>query len=259
MELIITRDYREMSHQAATQVAAHIIVNPELVLGLATGSTPIGAYEELIRMRKKGMVDFSKVTTFNLDEYLGIGPKDKASYHYFMYSNFFNGINIKKGNINLLNGLAKNPGAECKRYENAIRKAGGIDLQILGIGQNGHIGFNEPSEVFPTVTHVVGLSEQTRAVNAKFFRNRKKVPTQALSVGIGTIMKAKEIILLANTKEKAKAITDAIEGPVRPQVPASVLQLHPKAVMILTEAAANGLRGIFRKSYKFSFTDKKVL
>ncbi|MDD4879316.1 MAG: glucosamine-6-phosphate deaminase [Candidatus Omnitrophica bacterium] len=259
MELIIAKDYREMSHQAATQVAANIIVKPELVLGLATGSTPVGTYEELIKMRKKGMVDFSKVTTFNLDEYIGLGPKDEASYHHFMFHNLFSGINVKRENINLLNGLAKDPEAECRRYEKAIRKAGGIDLQIVGIGQNGHIGFNEPCDVFPTVTHIVDLSEETRRVNAKFFKDKKKVPTQAISVGIGTIMKAKEIILLANTKEKAEAITEAIEGPVRPQVPASVLQLHPKSVMMLTEQAAKGLKRIFDKSSKFSYIEKKVL
>ena len=259
MELIIMKDYKEMSHQAATQVAAHIIVNPKLVLGLATGSTPVGMYEELIKMRKKGMVDFSGVVTFNLDEYLGLGPKDEASYRYFMFHNLFDGINIKHGNINLLNGLARDPETECRRYEKAIFAAGGIDLQILGIGQNGHIGFNEPSAVFPTVTHIVDLSEETRRVNAKFFRDKKKIPAQALSVGIGTIMKAKEIMLLANTREKAEAITEAIEGPVRPQVPASVLQLHPKSAMILTEAAANGLHGIFKKSNKFSYIEKKVL
>ena len=259
MELIIAKDYREMSRQAATLVAAHIIVNPRLVLGLATGSTPLGTYEELVKMKKKGMADFSLATTFNLDEYIGLGPKDRASYHYFMFHNLFNGLNIRRENINLLNGLAKDPKAECRRYEKAIQKAGGIDLQILGIGQNGHIGFNEPSEVFPTVAHIVDLSEETRRVNAKFFKDKKRVPTQAISVGIGTIMKAKEIMLLANTKEKAEAITEAIEGPVRPQVPASVLQLHPKSVMILTEQAAKGLKHIFYKSNKFSSIEKKVV
>lgn len=251
MELIITRDCKEMNQQAAILVNAHVIVNPKLVLGLATGNTPIGMYRELIRMNKKGMIDFSNVTTFNLDEYLGLGPRDKESYHYFMFQNLFNGIDIKRKNINLLNGLTRNPEAECRRYEEAIQNAGGIDLQILGIGHNGHIGFNEPSDVFPTVTHVVALSEDTRQINSKFFRNKKKIPTKALSVGIGTIMKAKEIILLANTKQKAEAITMAFEGAVHPQVPASVLQLHSKATMILTSQAAEGLGSIFRKAKKF--------
>lgn len=259
MELIITKDYKEMSRQAAVLVDAHVIVNPKLVLGLATGNTPIGMYKELIRMNKKGMVDFTNVITFNLDEYVGLGPKDKESYHYFMFQNLFNSINIKRNNINLLNGLTKDLKGECKRYEETIHKAGGIDLQILGIGQNGHIGFNEPNNIFPTVTHVVDLSEETRQINSKFFKDKRKMPTKALSVGIGTIMKAKEIILLANTKQKAEAITMAIEGPVHPQVPASVLQLHSKATMILTSEAAEGLRGIFRKSKKFSLVTHKIV
>jgi glucosamine-6-phosphate deaminase len=259
MELIITKDYKEMSQQAAVLVNAHVIVNPKLVLGLATGNTPIGMYKELIRMNKKGMIDFTNVVTFNLDEYLGLGPKDKESYHYFMFQNLFSGINIKRRNINLLNGLTKDPNGECERYEEAIRKADGIDLQILGIGHNGHIGFNEPSDVFPTATHVVALSEDTRQINSKFFKDKRKMPTGALSVGIGTIMKAKEIILLANTKQKAEAITMAIEGPVRPQVPASVLQLHSKATMILTSQAAEGLGRIFKKSKKFSLLAHKTV
>lgn len=259
MELIITRDYKQMSRQAAVLVNAHVIVRPRLVLGLATGSTPIGMYKELIRMNKRGLIDFSDVITFNLDEYLGLRLKDRESYHYFMFQNLFNGINIKRKNINLLNGLTKDPERECRRYEEAIHKAGGIDLQILGIGQNGHIGFNEPSDVFPTATHVVDLSEETRQINSKFFKDKRKIPTKALSVGIGTIMKAREIVLLANTKQKAEAITMAIEGPVRPQVPASVLQLHPRATMILTSQAAEGLRGIFKKSKKFSLVTHKTI
>ncbi len=255
MEIIITKDYKEMSRQAAILVAAHIILNPKLVLGLPTGNTPIGMYQELIDMQKKGMVDFSDVITCNLDEYLGLGPKDRESYHNFMFQNFFNRINIKRKNINLLNGMTRDPRDECRRYESKIEKTGGIDLQILGIGQNGHIGFNEPSKEFPTVAHVVTLSEETRQVNSKFFKDKRKTPTKALSVGIGTIMKANEIILLANTRQKAEAITMAIEGPVCPGVTASVLQLHSKATMILTSDAAKGLRKIFSKSKKFSFAE----
>jgi glucosamine-6-phosphate deaminase len=242
MQIIVTSDYQEMSLRAALLVAAHIIVKPELVLGLATGSTPIGMYVELARMQSTLRLDFSKVTTFNLDEYVGLGTEDSQSYHYFMYENFFSHTNIREDSIHIPDGKAPDPAAECQHYEEQIQETGGIDLQILGIGRNGHIGFNEPADYFESQTHLAVLKEDTRKANARFFDgDMSRVPTHALSMGMGTIMKAREIILLANTPEKAKAIYKAIEGPVHPQSPASILQLHPKTTMIIASEAAQDL------------------
>ena len=242
MQIIVTSDYQEMSVRAALLVAAHVIVKPELVLGLATGSTPIGMYAELSNMQTSLRLDFSKVITFNLDEYVGLGPDHPQSYHYFMFEQFFSFLKIREENINIPDGMAKDPQAECQRYENKIQEVGGIDLQILGIGRNGHIGFNEPGEAFEPRTHIANLVEDTIKVNARFFDDDwSKVPHQAISVGMGTIMKAKEIILLANTPQKAEAIFKAIEGPVHPQVPASILQLHPKTTMIISSEAAQAI------------------
>jgi glucosamine-6-phosphate deaminase len=242
MQIIVTSDYQEMSVRAALLVAAHIIVKPDLVLGLATGSTPIGMYVELARMQSALRLDFSKVSSFNLDEYVGLGNEDPQSYHYFMYENFFSHINIREENIHIPNGKAPDPEAECLHYEEEIQEAGGIDLQILGIGRNGHIGFNEPADYFEPQTHLAVLKEDTRKTNARFFDgDLSRVPTHALSVGMGTIMKSREIILLANTPEKAEAIYKAIEGPVHPQSPASILQLHPKTTMMIASEAAQDL------------------
>lgn len=242
MEIIVTRDYKEMSQRAAILVAAHIIVKPDLVLGLATGSTAIGLYAELSQMQGVMQLDFSKVTTFNLDEYCGLPPRHAQSYRTFMMDNFFSNINIRKKNINLLDGMAPDPLKECERYEEKIKEVGGIDLQVLGIGRNGHIGFNEPADYFEPATHVAILTEETRKANDRFFENDiTKVPKQALTVGMGTIMKAREIILLANTKEKANALQKAVDGPVHPKVPASILQLHPKTTLIIASEAAQGL------------------
>ena len=242
MQIIVTSDYQEMSIRAALLVAAHIIVKPDLVLGLATGSTPIGMYAELGNMQSSLRLDFSKITTFNLDEYIGLPTDHHQSYHYFMYENFFSHINIREENINIPDGMAPDPQAECIHYEDKIQQAGGIELQILGIGRNGHIGFNEPAEAFEPRTHIALLKEDTRKANARFFDDAiNKVPTGALSVGMGTIMKAQEIILLANTPSKAEAIYQAIQGPVHPQIPASILQLHPKTTMIIASEAAQDL------------------
>ncbi len=242
MQIVVTADYQEMSQRAALLVAAHIIVKPDLVLGLATGSTPLGMYYELTQMQSSLRLDFSKVTTFNLDEYVGLSPDHPQSYHYFMYENFFSNVNFREENINILDGQASDVMAECEKYEKKMADVGGIDVQILGIGRNGHIGFNEPGEAFEPWTHLAGLKEDTRKANARFFEDDlSKVPTHALSVGMGTIMKAREIILLANTPDKAEAVFNAIGGPVHPQVPASILQLHPKTTMIIASEAAQDL------------------
>ncbi|HHW56085.1 MAG TPA: glucosamine-6-phosphate deaminase [Clostridia bacterium] len=239
MRVIITVDYDEMSKRAAEIVKKQIKEKPDTILGLATGSTPLGMYKYLIEMYKKGEIDFSNVVTFNLDEYIGLSPDHPQSYHYFMYENFFNHINIKKQNIYIPNGVAEDLEEECKRYEEEIEKAGGIDLQILGIGVNGHIGFNEPDESIDTKTHVVALTEETIDANKRFFKSADEVPRKAITMGLGSIMKAKKIILLASGKNKAKAIKETIKGKLTTNVPSTVLALHPDVTIIIDKEAAS--------------------
>ncbi len=238
MRIIVTKDYESMSKRAANMVAAALKEKPNLVLGLATGGTPIGMYQVLIELYKAGQVDFCQMTTFNLDEYCGLSPEHPQSYHYYMNHNLFSHINMKPKRINIPDGTSGNMEDECLRYEDAMQQAGGIDLQILGIGVNGHIGFNEPGAPFGGKTGVVELTESTIEANARFFESSEEVPRRAISMGIKSIMRARRIILLASGNNKAEAVFHAALGPVTPDLPASALQLHPDATMILDKEAA---------------------
>ena len=236
MNVIKTNNYSEMSQKAAIVIASHMIRNPQCVLGLATGSTPEGMYEELIGMYKKSLIDFSQITTFNLDEYYNLPGDHSQSYRSFMREKLFDHVNINENNIHIPNGEADDPAAECERYEKSIDAAGGMDIQILGIGQNGHIGFNEPDVRFASMTHLVDLAESTRKANQRFFPSLDDVPRQAMSMGINTIMKSKNILLIANGAEKMDALHGMIEGPVTPALPASILQVHPSVLVLYCES-----------------------
>lgn len=238
MRFVIVKDYDEMSIAGAGYVMEQIRKKSSSVLGLATGSTPVGLYKCLIDEYKKGL-DFSKVVTFNLDEYYGLSPEHPQSYRYFMDNNLFNHINIKSDNIHIPNGLSKNVEEECERYDKAIAAAGGIDLQILGIGRNGHIGFNEPDDMLEVRTHMTSLTEDTIKANSRFFNSEDEVPKTALTMGLGTIMKAGKIILLASGADKARVISQIAKPYVDTDVPASVLQLHNDVVVIADMEAAS--------------------
>jgi glucosamine-6-phosphate deaminase len=240
LQIKIAKDYAEMSRLAADMISRLIEDRPDAVLGLATGSTPVGLYEELVKRHKAGL-DFSRVTTFNLDEYYGLHGEHPASYNYYMWEHLFGKINISKEKVNLPNGAAPDPEEECRRYEDKIAAAGGIDLQILGIGSNAHIGFNEPGTPFGSVTSLVKLAPATIQANARFFEREEDVPRKAFSMGIKSIMRCRSIVLLANGEGKADAVAAAVQGPVTEEVPASVLQLHPNCTFILDEAAAKKL------------------
>lgn len=241
MRIIIVENYEEMSKKAAAMMASQIILKPESVLGLATGDTPLGMYKELIRMYNENMIDFSKVKTFNLDEYYGLGKDSNQSYNYYMTNNLFKHINIDTENINIPNGMVKNIEEECISYEKRIKEAGGIDIQVLGIGVNGHIGFNEPDVNFEAETHLVNLDEKTIESNSRFFKCIEEVPTKAISMGIKTIMHSKKIVLLANGASKADAIAKTVNGKISPEVPASILQLHQDVAIIVDKEAASKL------------------
>jgi len=234
MRIIKCENYAEVSRKAANLIASQITVKPDAVLGLATGSTPIGAYQLLIEQYNKGDLDFSEVTTVNLDEYVGLSPENDQSYRYFMNDNLFDHVNVRKDHTFVPNGLAADVNAECAEYEKRIEDLGGIDLQLLGIGGNGHVGFNEPAAAFDTVTHVVELKESTRQANARFFASIDEVPTHALTMGLKGIMGAKKVLLVANGPKKAEIVEKAFFGPVTPEVPASILQLHPDVTVIYT-------------------------
>lgn len=238
MRIIVTESYEEMSTAAARIVAGQLYLKPNSVLGLATGSTPLLMYQKLVQVHEQIGLDFSEAISFNLDEYLGLEPENPQSYHYFMHENFFDKINIKPENIFIPNGKPDNLDKECEHYDKLIESKGGIDLQILGVGQNAHIGFNEPDIKFEATTHKVKLDEETIEANARFFSDRKDVPRYAISMGIKTIMLAKKVILLANGKNKAEAIYKAIYGGVRPDAPASILQLHQDVLIIVDKEAA---------------------
>ena len=237
MRIYEAKDYNDLSRKAANIISAQIIMKPNCVLGLATGSSPLGTYKQLIEWYNKGDLNFEEVKSVNLDEYVGLGPEDEQSYAYFMHSNFFEHINIKKENTYLPNGLESDALKECDRYNNIISSLGQIDLQLLGIGCNGHIGFNEPGTSFDKETHCVNLSENTIEANARFFATKEQVPKKAYSMGIKNIMQAKHILLIASGKNKVDAIYDSILGPITPSVPASILQLHNNVTIIAdTEA-----------------------
>lgn len=241
MEVIVENNYEEMSKIAAELIAELIKNKPNAVIGLATGSTPIGTYNELIRMHKEEGLDFSKVITFNLDEYVGLHPGHSRSYHYFMKENLFKHINIKPENTHVPDGIAPDILKFCEQYENDIKNAGSIDIQLLGIGSNGHIAFNEPGSSLGSTTRVKTLNSKTIEDNARFFDNRDEVPKYAITMGIGTIMGAKKLILLASGKNKASAIATTVEGPITAMVPATIVQLHPKAIIIIDKLAATKL------------------
>ena len=241
MRILSSRDYDQMSRRAAYVVAGQVLSKPRSVLGLATGETPLGLYRELVRFFQEGDLDFSDVVTFNLDEYLGLPRHDPHSYAWYMEEHLFRFVNVAPERRHIPDGTAADPGAECLRYERTLEAAGGVDLQILGLGRDGHIGFNEPDVKFEKGTHVVELAESTIQANARFFPSPDQVPTRALSMGIKTIMSAKRILLLASGKEKANAIAAAVRGPVTPDLPASVLQLHPDATFVVDAAAASNL------------------
>ncbi|MBQ1950159.1 MAG: glucosamine-6-phosphate deaminase [Clostridia bacterium] len=235
MKFIQTKTYAELSHKAADIIAAQIILKPNCVIGLATGSSPVGTYKELIAYNKKGDIDFSDVTTVNLDEYVGLDGSNDQSYRYFMNDNLFNHINIDKNCTHVPNGCAADLAAEGEAYDALIKDLGGIDLQLLGIGLDGHIGFNEPDDVFVKATHEVVLDESTIKANARFFANEDEVPKTAITMGMLSIMQAKKILLVANGKAKKDIVQKAFFGPITPQVPASLLQLHPDVTVIFSE------------------------
>lgn len=241
MKIYKATDYRDMSRKAANIISAQIIMKPDCVLGLATGSTPIGTYEQLVDWYKKGDLDFSGVTTVNLDEYKGLTKDNDQSYYYFMHSNLFDHVNILPENTHLPDGTEPDSAKECARYESLIQSLGGVDLQLLGLGHNGHIGFNEPGQAFELETHVVDLTANTIDANARFFSSRDQVPRQALTMGIKTIMQAQRILMVVSGADKADIVKQAFTGPVVPQVPASILQMHPNVVLVGDEAALSKL------------------
>ena len=237
MQIIRAKDYYHMSRMAANIISAQVIMKPDCVLGLATGSTPIGTYEQLIRWYDKGDLDFAEVTSINLDEYKGLSPENDQSYRYFMNEHLFKHINIKPENTYVPNGLELDSEKACSDYNEIIRASGGIDLQLLGLGHNGHIGFNEPGAAFEKETHCVDLTQSTIDANSRFFASMELVPKQAYTMGIKTIMQAKKIVVVVSGESKAQIVKDAFFGPCTPQVPASVLQLHNNVVLVGDEAA----------------------
>jgi glucosamine-6-phosphate deaminase len=242
MEVIIQPTYRQMSCAAALEVRDVLNRKPNAVLGMATGSTPLGLYQELVRMHKQDGLDFSQVTTFNLDEYVGLPVTHPQSYHYFMYENFFKHVNIPQQNIYIPSGTTTNYTAFCEWFEKRIKDFGGIDLQILGIGSDGHIAFNEPGSSLTSRTRLKTLAQSTIDDNARFFDRREDVPIYAITMGVGTILQARELLLLANGKNKASAVAAAVEGPVTAMITASALQMHPSARVYLDEDAAGKLK-----------------
>ena len=242
MEVIICPTYEEMSKAAARQVANLLYTKPNAVLGLATGSTPLGTYKELARMHKDEGLDFSQVTTFNLDEYVGLPDRHPQSYHHFMHENLFQHVNIPRQNVHIPSGTTRNHLAFCAWFERRIVECGGIDLQILGIGSDGHIAFNEPGSSLRSRTRLKTLAKQTIEDNARFFDKQEDVPIYAITMGVGTILEARKLLLVANGESKAEAMAAAIEGPVTSMVTASALQLHPDSVIFLDGEAAGKLK-----------------
>jgi glucosamine-6-phosphate deaminase len=237
IEIIKAGNYDQMSRRAADVIASCIEANAACTLGLATGSTPIGLYKELVKDYEAGKISFSELTTFNLDEYRGLDGAHPQSYRYFMNDNLFDHVDVRKECTFVPDGSNSDSDKACADYEAMIEEAGGVDIQLLGIGHNGHIGFNEPADTFPVETHLVALTDSTIQANSRLFDSIDEVPREAYTMGIGTIMKARMILLVANGKGKAEIIRDAMLGPVTPRVPASVLQLHPNVVVIVDDEA----------------------
>ncbi len=244
MRLIRTKNAADACRQTANVISAQVILKPDCVLGLATGSSPVGAYKQLIEWCKKGDLDFSKVRTVNLDEYVGLGEDHDQSYVYFMRQNLFDHINIDPKNTHLPNGLDLDAAHQCKAYDELIHELGGVDLQLLGIGHNGHIGFNEPCDEFVKGTHCVELTQNTIDANARFFASEDLVPRKAYTMGILDIMQAKRIVMIVTGENKAQILKDAFCGPVTPRVPASILQLHPDFTLVADEAALSLAEGL---------------
>ena len=237
MRIYKGKDYADMSRKAANIISAQVIMKPDCVLGLATGSTPIGLYQQLVAWYEKGDLDFSEVRTVNLDEYKGLSRENDQSYYYFMHHNLFDHVNLPDENSHLPNGMEPDSDKECRRYSELIRSMGGVDLQLLGIGHNGHIGFNEPGDAFDNDVHCVDLTQSTIEANKRFFASADDVPKQAYTMGIKTIMQAKKILIVASGEDKADIVRDAFFGPITPKVPASVLQLHNDVTLVADEAA----------------------
>lgn len=237
MKVYRAKDYNDMSRKAANIISAQVIMKPDSVLGLATGSTPIGTYKQLVEWYEKGDLDFAEVKTVNLDEYKGLPADNDQSYYYFMHENLFDKVNVKPENTNLPNGMEPDAEKECARYEALIQSLGGVDLQLLGLGHNGHIGFNEPGAAFEKETHCVDLQERTIEANKRFFASADDVPRQAYTMGIKTIMMAKKILIVVSGEDKADIVAKAFFGPVTPSVPASILQMHPDVTVVADEAA----------------------
>lgn len=231
------KDYDELSRKAANIISAQVLMKPDCVLGLATGSTPIGTYKQLIAKYEMGDLDFSRVTSINLDEYKGLGGDNDQSYRYFMNENLFNHVNINKAHTYVPDGLEPDADKACKVYNETIANSGGIDLQLLGLGHNGHIGFNEPDDVFEKETHCVDLQASTIEANKRFFASEADVPKQAYTMGIGNIMQARKVLIVVSGADKAEILKKVVDGPVTPQVPASILQLHSDVVIVADEAA----------------------
>lgn len=252
MKVVIQRDYEHMSKVAAQIVGEVLNAKPNAVLGMATGSTPLGLYQELVRLHREEQLDLSRVTTFNLDEYVGLRMDHPQSYHYFMHEHFFQHVNIPRQNINIPSGTTSNYSAFCEWYERRIAECGGIDLQILGIGSDGHIAFNEPTSSLSSRTRLKTLSKQTIDDNARFFERREDVPIYAITMGVGTILDARKLLMVASGKAKAKAIAQAVEGPLTSMVTASAIQLHRDATVIVDEQAAAELT--MREYYEFIYT-----
>ena len=237
MQIYRAKDYKDMSRKAANIISAQVIMKPNCTLGLATGSTPLGIYDQLTEWYKKGDLDFSAVHSVNLDEYRGLPKENDQSYYYFMHKNLFDRVNIRSENTNVPNGMEPDAEKECRRYEKLIADLGGIDLQLLGLGHNGHIGFNEPGEAFEKETHCVDLQERTIEANKRFFESADEVPRQAYTMGIKTIMQAKKILVAVSGEDKAEIVKKAFFGPVTPTVPASILQMHNDVTVVADEAA----------------------
>jgi len=241
MKIKVVEDYRKMSQQAAQFIAQKILLKPNLVVALPTGNTPLGLYHELVRMFKEGLLDFAQVTVFNLDEYLGLPPQHPLSFRSYMQRYFWDHVNLRPESRYIPSSFPEDPEAECSHYEQLIARYGGLDLAVLGIGENGHIAFNEPGTPFESLTHVARLSLETRAREASAFGGLDKVPTHAITMGIKTIMRAREILLLASGEEKATILSRSLKGPVTPETPASILQLHPNLTVIADSLAARQL------------------
>lgn len=244
MRIVRAKDYNDMSRKAANILSAQVIMKPNCVLGLATGSTPIGTYAQLVEWYNKGDLDFSNVTTVNLDEYRGLDRENDQSYYYFMNEHLFQRVNIEKSKTFLPDGTEQDSEAACRKYDEIIKSVGGVDLQLLGLGHNGHIGFNEPADAFAKGTHCVDLSERTIQANTRFFASEDEVPRQAYTMGIQTIMAAHKILLVVSGEDKADIVRTAFFGPVTPQVPASILQFHQDVTVVADEAALSKCSGI---------------